>query len=66
MIEEGEIVNHSAYGKCRVNQACYRTGEFQGAYLVPLTQNGLEKLNLASLSSESVFLETEKRLIKGA
>jgi hypothetical protein len=66
MIEDGEIVHHAAYGTCRVNQVCYRTGKFQGAYLVPLNQMDLERLKLASLSDNPVFLETEKRLISGA
>jgi hypothetical protein len=66
MIEERENVHHALHGSCEVIDVLYLAGTFQGAKLKPLTEKGLASLQLASLSKNPIFVESDEHLIVGA
>lgn len=66
MIEDREIVHHVLHGQCEVIEVLYLGGIFQGARLKPTTAKGLASLQLASLSENPIFVESEQHFIQGA
>ena len=66
MLDDGEVTTHTVYGRVQVVAANYINGEFLGATIMPLTEEGIDKLAKDELYFSNLHFEHDKNKLTGA